>query len=244
MPEDERSSSTAQVNETERLLAEGEIEVEGLLPWSSNYTFLVTVGEGDDSIRAVYKPGRGERSLWDFPSGLYRREIAAYELSESMGLGIVPETILRSEGPFGAGSLQRFVDADFSEHYFTLLEDPVHAEALRVIAGFDLVANNADRKGAHILLGPQGRLFGIDHGLCFHSEPKIRTVMWDFIGEEVPAAVLEGCAAIADRGCDGTEAFLAPAEQAALVRRARELLGSARFPAPSAGGRSYPWPLV
>ncbi len=135
--------------------------------------------------RAVYKPLRGERPLWDFPDGLYRREVAAYELSAALGWSLVPETVARDDGPYGAGSYQRFVDADFTEHYFTLLEQPDHHDLLRRIAVFDLVANNADRKSGHCLLGDDGNIWGIDHGLCFAVPPKLRTVMWDFAGEPI-----------------------------------------------------------
>ena len=147
------------------------------------------------SERCVYKPGRGERPLWDYPGGLFRREVAAYELSAALGLEVVPETVLRLDGPHGEGSVQRFVDADFSEHYFTLLDEPLYHAQLRKIAAFDLLANNGDRKGGHLLKDPAGRIWGIDHGLCFHVENKLRTVMWDFAGEELPPEVLAGCEA-------------------------------------------------
>jgi len=155
------------------------------MPWSSNGTYLVEICSDSDPMRAVYKPGRGERPLWDFPDGLYRREVAAYVVSEALGWGLVPETVLR-DGPLGPGSLQRFVDADFSQHYFTLLEFPEHHDALKAICTFDLLANNADRKGGHCLLGTDNRVWSVDHGLCFHTDPKLRTVMWDFEGMPVP----------------------------------------------------------
>ena len=149
MPTDERPPGSR----TLTLLRQGHIELQGRMPWSSNSTFLVTVCADDEPIQAIYKPHRGERPLWDFPDGLYRREVAAYELSEALGWRLVPETVLRDEAPFGTGSLQRFVEADFEQHYFTLLEDhPETHDALRAIATFDLVANNADRKSGHCLL--------------------------------------------------------------------------------------------
>ena len=229
-----------------RLLAEGEVEVEGRLPWSSNLSFVARVSAGEESMLAVYKPGRGERSLWDFPPRLYRREIVAYQVSEALGLGIVPETVLRRDGPFGEGSLQRFVDADFSEHYFSLLEDRERHAALRRIGAFDLLVNNADRKGGHCLLGKDGRIWAIDHGLCFHTDPKLRTVIWDFAGEIVPEEVTSRCALLAERSCaeEVVAGLLDDDEVDALVRRAVALGKGARFPIPSDDYRHYPWPWV
>jgi hypothetical protein len=249
VPEDERSPSAPDLNDGRReewlsLLEAGDIEVEGRMPWSSNATLLVTVRLAGREMRAIYKPGDGERPLWDFPDGLFRREIAAYELSEALGFSIVPETVMRSEAPYGAGSLQRFVDADFEQHYFTLLERPSAAPALRLLAGFDLLANNADRKGGHVLIDADGHIWGIDHGLCFHPAPKLRTVMWDFAGEELPAPVLAACERVLDDMPERLRPLLVPAELRGLGRRARELLGSRRFPEPDLDDRPYPWPLV
>src|SRR5665213_627999 len=179
----------AAVPEYLEILGSGEIEVEGRMPWSSNGTFLVSVTRGEDTLGAIYKPGRGERPLWDFPGGLFRREVAAFELSRHLGWGLVPETVLRHDGPLGRGSVQRFVDADFAEHYFTLMEHPVHHQRLREMATLDLLLNNADRKSGHCLLG-ECRIWGIDNGLSFHDEPKLRTVIWEFAGEDVPDYLL------------------------------------------------------
>src|SRR5438105_2970991 len=191
------------------------------MPWSSNSTFLVTVCADDEPIQAIYKPHRGERPLWDFPDGLYRREVAAYELSEALGWRLVPETVLRDEAPFGTGSLQRFVEADFEQHYFTLLEDhPETHDALRAIATFDLVANNADRKSGHCLLAGDGHIWGIDHGLCFHLEPKLRTVIWDFAGEQIPDHLLADLDGLASHPAPALEMLLSPAELGAVTRRA------------------------
>src|SRR5207244_2601929 len=113
--------------------------------------------------QAIYKPHRGERPLWDFPDGLFRREVAAYVLSETLGWRLVPETVLRDEAPFGIGSLQRFVEADFEQHYFTLLEgDESTHGALRAMCAFDLLLNNADRKSGHVLIDGDGHIWGID----------------------------------------------------------------------------------
>ena len=226
------------------LLASGEVEVEGRMPWSSNATFLVQVtGEGG-TARAIYKPEAGERPLWDYPSGLCAREVAAFELAVALGLEIVPETVLREDGPYGRGSLQRFIDADFEAHYFTLLEEPRHREALRCIAGFDLVANSGDRKGGHLLLAPSGQIFAIDNGLCLLVEDKLRTVMWDFAGEEVPDAVLAGCRVLAEAVPPALEALLDDLECVALMERAERLVARPIFPHPWRDHRSYPWPLV
>ena len=246
MPEDERPPPAADLSGPAwlELLAEGELEVLGRLPWSSNYSFLATVRLGGIEQRAVYKPGRGERPLWDYPGGLFRREVAAYELSAALSLGIVPETVLRQAGPHGEGSVQRFVDADFSEHYFTLLNEPLHHPQLRQIAAFDLLLNNGDRKGGHLIIDAEQRIWGIDHGLCFHVEGKLRTVMWDFAGEELPADVLRGCELVVDSVPDLVAALLEQDECAALRRRAVALLRKPLFPSPRDDYRAYPWPLV
>jgi uncharacterized repeat protein (TIGR03843 family) len=225
------------------LLTGGAITVKGRMPWSSNATFLVEVRRDSASTLAVYKPGRGERPLWDFPPGLYKREIAAYLLSEALGWGLVPLTVPR-EGPLGDGSLQLFVAADFEQHYFTLHEKPEHHDALRRICAFDLLANSADRKSGHCLLGPDGRIYGVDNGLSFHVEPKLRTVIWEFAGQPVPGAILADVRRLVESGLPGPlAARLSPAERKALLARARRLLTDPRFPTDTTG-RRYPWPLV
>ncbi len=225
------------------LLARGDIAVKGRMPWSSNATFLVELGLDGASALAIYKPERGERPLWDFPPGLFKREIAAYLLSEALGWGLVPLTVAR-DGPFGEGSLQLFVAADFEQHYFTLLEKPEHRERLQRICLFDLLANNADRKSGHCLLGADGHIYAIDNGLSFHAEPKLRTVIWDFGGEPVPRPVLADVRRTLGRAVPAPLGeLLDPAEQEALLARSRRLLREARFPADRSGHR-YPWPLV
>ncbi len=226
------------------LLAEGSIEVRGRMPWSSNGTYLVTLSRGDVHAAAVYKPARAERRLWDFPHGLHRREVAAYELSLALGWPLVPETVDRADGPLGAGSLQRFVDADFEQHYFTLVEDPAHHRALKRMAVFDVTANNADRKGGHCLLDGDGHVWGIDHGLCFHAQPKLRTVIWDFAGDPIDDADLRDLERlVAGPLPPALAALLEPEERAAVVARARRLLRTGRLPEPRSE-RPYPWPLV
>ena len=228
------------------LLCHGEITVKGRMPWSSNATFLTEVCSQDHLTLAVYKPARGERQLWDFPAGLGPREVAAYELSEALGWGIVPETVLRDEGPMGEGSLQRFVPADFEHHYFTLYEDADerwHGE-LRRVCVFDLLANQTDRKSGHCLLGEDGRIYAIDNGLSFHAEFKLRTVIWEFGGEDIPTPLLDDVARFVEGGVPEPLArLLDPFERDALLARGRALLNERRFPI-DGSGRRYPWPLV
>ena len=240
MPQDERPPAADVVT----LLAEGEVEIVGRMPWSSNHTFLVTCSSAGDEVGAVYKPERGERPLWDFPGGIFRREVAAYELSAALGWGLVPETIAREDAPFGLGSLQRFVDADFSQHHFTLVEDEHHHDRLRTICAFDVVANNADRKSGHCLLGQDGTIWAIDHGLCFHRDPKLRTVIWEFAGERVPERLLDDLDVLA-RSLPGSLAGLLPrAEIDAVRRRALDLRASGHFPLPDPDRHHFPWPPV
>jgi uncharacterized repeat protein (TIGR03843 family) len=228
---------------TADVLQHGEVEVLGRMPWSSNATYLCEVRCGDDVIRAIYKPRRGERPLWDFPSGLDHREVAAYELSEALGWDLVPRTILR-DGPLGMGSLQQFVDADFQQHYFTLYEDEANHPQLRAMCAFDLIGNNTDRKSGHCLLGVDGRIRGIDHGLMFHRDFKLRTVIWEFGGEALPNPLTEDIARIADEPLpDSLAVLLDPFERDAVQARARALLRSGCFPIDETG-RRYPWPLV
>jgi uncharacterized repeat protein (TIGR03843 family) len=224
------------------LLARGEITLKGRMPCSSNATFLAEVAlEGATSL-AVYKPARGERPLWDFPRGLFRREIAAYHLSEALGWGLVPLTLER-DGPYGEGSLQAFVDADFAQHYFTLVENADHRARLERICAFDLIANNADRKSGHCLLAGS-TIYAIDNGLCFHAEPKLRTVIWDFAGDPIPAPVLDDVRRLLDTGLPkAVTALLDAGERRALTARARKLLADGHFPVDETGTR-YPWPLV
>ena len=225
------------------LLREGEIEVEGRMPWSSNATFLVTVRLGDREGRAVYKPVRGERPLWDFPPGLHKREVAAFQLSEAMGLHVVPPTVLR-HGPLGDGSFQWFVDAVFEEHYFTMYEQrPELHDQLRAIAVLDLIANNTDRKGGHCLVDTDGKVWAIDNGLCFSSDFKLRTVIWEFGGEPIPDGLLTGVREVADRAPLTVSTLLDDDEVAAMQERARWVLEHPVFPVDGTG-RRYPWPLV
>ena len=226
------------------ILRTGEVELLGRMPWSSNATFLVESCLGDESLQAVYKPRKGERPLWDFPSGLCQREVAAYELSTALGWDLVPLTVLRADGPMGEGSMQQFVDADFEQHYFTLLEDESHHDAFRRLCVFDLLANNTDRKSGHVLIDADGHIWAIDNGLSFHHEFKLRTVIWDFAGEPIPEELVEDVAALLERGFPRPLlATLDPFERDALKMRARAVVAEGTFPVDSTG-RRYPWPLV
>jgi uncharacterized repeat protein (TIGR03843 family) len=239
MPTDERQP----VADALTVLAEGEIEIQGRMPWSSNATFLVSVTLDRARLMAIYKPHRGERQLWDFPDGLYRREVAAYRLAKDLGWPLIPETIVRTEAPFGEGSLQRFVEADFDQHYFTLLEEERHRPALQAMSVFDIVANNADRKGGHCLLDSEDGIWGIDHGLCFNVAPKLRTVIWDFAGEPIPETLLADLRRLALEPPASLESLLHPTEAEAVLRRAEQVAATAVFPDPGEG-RPYPWPLL
>lgn len=229
------------------LLREGDIDVEGRMPYSSNATFLVDLRLDADDVspsgRAIYKPLRGERPLWDFPSGLYKREVAACVLSDAMGLHVVPPTVVR-DGPFGEGSLQWFIDARFEEHYFTLFEqrEDLH-DQFRNIAAFDIVANNTDRKSGHCLIDADDRVWAIDNGLCFASDFKLRTVIWEFGGEQLSDDLRARVRNVAIEPPRSLEAFLDADEMEALVDRARMLAEGGIFPIDSTGQR-YPWPMV
>jgi hypothetical protein len=233
-------------DEALELLADGEMRLIGLLPNASNYTFLAEVHLGDQSGLAVYKPRQGETPLWDFPDGtLCRREVAAYVLARALGWPSVPPTVLR-DGPHGQGSVQRYVDAEPGQHFFTLREST--PEAFIPFAAFDVVANNADRKGGHCLLDSGGTIWAVDHGVCFSPEAKLRTVIWDFAGEALPQGLLDGVARVAKElrsGSlrEGLLELLSKPEVDATARRAERLVSTGRFPMPGTG-RSYPWPPV
>jgi uncharacterized repeat protein (TIGR03843 family) len=230
------------------ILASGEMAVTGRFMWGSNYTFLARVTRDGNELPAVYKPSQGERPLWDFDQGtLSAREVAAYVTSHALGWDLVPPTVLRADGPAGPGSLQLYVDADPERHYFTFDDD--QKQRLRPVAVFDCLVNNADRKGGHVLLDPRGHLWLIDHGLCFHEEDKLRTVIWDFAGEEIPEELLQDVrrlhSLLQSDGelCAAYAVLLSRDEIEALSSRTDRLLTSRRFPVPDSH-RPYPWPLV
>lgn len=224
-----------------------EIEVEGRMPWSSNATFLTTLTCDGERHQAIYKPVRGERPLWDFEPGLHRRELAAFRLSEQLGVGVVPPTVVR-DGPLGEGSVQWFVQADHAQHYFTIFEArPDLHDQLRAIAVLDLLANNTDRKSGHCLIepaldAPDAQVWAIDNGLCFAAEYKLRTVIWEFAGEPVPDGLLDAVAPLVSELPAEIAALLDVTEVAALQARASRLVTERRFPRDT--GHRYPWPLV
>ena len=228
-----------------RVMAGGEVTVHGRIAGSSNVTLFATCTLDGTELAAVYKPARGERPLWDFPTGLHRREVAAYVLSEALGWGLVPPTIERLDAPLGIGSLQLFVDEDGESHYFTLRDESRWTESLHRMAVFDVVANNADRKSGHVLLAGD-RLWAIDNGLSFHCQPKLRTVIWDFAGDALSGeetAALERL--IEDPLPERLAELLDLDECVAVVRRASRLLKEGCLPAPADDDwRPYPWPLV
>ncbi len=213
------------------------------MPYSSNATFLVRISQGERSCRAIYKPLRGERPLWDFAPGLHRREVAAYRLAIAMGFDFVPITVLR-DGPLGEGSVQLLIDADFEQHYFTLFESqPELHDQFRDIAVFDIVANNTDRKSGHVLIDADKHVWGIDHGLCFAADFKLRTVIWEFGGEALPEPLLDAIRRVADTVPLEVASLLDSDEVEALTHRAAWLLEHRQFPVDDSG-RRYPWPLV
>lgn len=249
-------------------LDSGELQLAGRLVQASNATFLATLSCGDAQTECVYKPIRGERPLWDFPTGtLGRREVAAYEVSRLGGFDVVPVTVL-TDGPLGLGSLQAWVEADEAETsglvdliettrlplpgWFDVVEgldrldqsvSVVHAddEHLRRLAVFDVVINNADRKGGHIL-GSGGRVFGVDHGVSFHTDPKLRTLLWGWAGAELTADELRAVKRVHDDVPGQLGDLLAEVEVEALVRRAETLLRRGSFPRPRGHWPSIPWP--
>jgi uncharacterized repeat protein (TIGR03843 family) len=239
-----------------RLLRLGAVDTEhGVMRFGSNYTFLVTVRLDDIEALAVYKPRLGEAPLWDFPTGtLCKRELAAFYLSEALGWDLVPPTALREDAPRGIGSLQIFIHHDPNCHYFRF--EPRHLPQIKRFLAFDVVANNADRKGGHVLLDAADHIWGIDHGLCFNHVPKLRTVMWEFGSDEMPLAgtpipddVLADLRCLLAKLQTPDDAvlqlihLLAEEEVTALRRRLATLINHGTFPMPRPGG-SRPWPPV
>jgi uncharacterized repeat protein (TIGR03843 family) len=228
------------------VLRNGEPDVLGRMPWSSNMTYLVNLACDETELLAVYKPQRGERPLWDFPRGtLALREVAAFEVSEALGWGLVPDTVMR-DGPAGPGMMQRFVEHDPEEHYFTLFEQ--HPEAFRRMAAFDIAINNTDRKGGHCLIDRDGHIWGVDHGVSFHAQWKVRTVIWDFANEPLPAALTADLERVADelRGALGARLreLLDRFEVDGVRARVEHLLALGALPEAGSGYHAYPWPLV
>jgi uncharacterized repeat protein (TIGR03843 family) len=238
----------AQLAGSDAMLERGEVEVLGLLPYSSNYTFLARLRSEESEALAVYKPDRGERPLWDFPPGtLAAREVATFRLSEAAGWHIVPPTVLRDDAPLGPGSLQLFVEHDPELHYLTLMQQRL--DDFRVFAALDAVVNNADRKAGHVLQDANGRVWAVDHGLTFNVEPKLRTVIWQFaeepLGDPLRSELDRLGAELARPGGLGDELteLLSPEESAATLARVETLLVEDCFPAPTSD-RPLPWPII
>jgi uncharacterized repeat protein (TIGR03843 family) len=242
-----------EVNDVLEILNHGNIDLKGEFLWGSNYTFLVQLTHRGSALPVVYKPIKGERPLWDFPpASLAHREVAAFLVNEMLGWDMVPATVYRMDGPLGPGSMQLFVDHDPEYHYFNFSEQD--RQRMRPVILFDLLINNADRKGSHILIGSDKRIWLIDHGLCFHEEYKLRTVLWDFVGDSIPAEL-----------CDDLERFrlqldpqgnslskqasnlnehLSVGEIRSLAQRAVDLIAIGHFPAPDPRRRNFPWPQL
>ena len=233
-------------DETRSALLYGELSRLEPVPWGSNATFLVAVSHDSRTLDAIYKPRSGERPLSDFPSGtLYKREYAAYLVARALKWDFIPTTVVR-DGPYGVGSVQQFIDSDLQSNYFTLREEVPWA--LERIALFDCLSNNADRKAGHCFKGLDGRVWSIDHGLTFHQQPKLRTVIWDFAEQPIPRDLLEQVEGLMGELGSGGEfqralgSLLAMEEVEALRQRSAKLLREARFPDLDPFRRNVPWP--
>jgi len=227
-------------------LQNGELKLKGQFMLGSNYTFLVDVHYENKTYPAVYKPSRGEQPLWDFPeSTLALREVGAYIVSEALGFHFVPFTTLRADGPHGSGSLQQYIEYDPEYHYFNFSDED--KAKLKPVVLFDLLVNNADRKGSHVFFDTDShKLWAIDHGICFHEYDKLRTVIWDFAAEPIPDDLLSCISHLSSNQSLLTDLqpYLSPREIAALKSRAKALIASKVFPRPPQGRRSFPYPPV
>ena len=219
----------------------GDYELKGQFTFGSNYTFLVSVHHEGKEYPAVYKPLQGEQPLWDFPENtLAGREVAAYLVSEALGFHIVPFTTLRNDGPYGAGSLQQYIDYDPEYHYFSFSDED--KQLLKPIVLFDMLCNNADRKGSHVFFeNATHKLYAIDHGICFHEDDKLRTVLWDFSGQKIPQDLL-ACLSLGRSLLTDLERYLSPGEISALRARADSIVKRGVFPRQPRDRRAMPWP--
>lgn len=231
------------------MLRKGKMDVIQLLPWSSNYTFLAQISKDNQSTLAVYKPRRGERPLWDFAKDtLYKREIAAFVISDALGWELVPPTVKR-QGEHGVGMVQLFIEHDPNEHFFTF-RDPWPPQLTRM-ALFDVIINNADRKGGHCLRDGQGHIWGIDHGVCFHEEAKLRTVIWEPAGKPIPPEMWQALCDLQQKlrqknnyTSRTLRTLLSEREISALQERLATLVASKELPLPAPDRRHVPWPMV
>jgi uncharacterized repeat protein (TIGR03843 family) len=235
--------------DTLRTLQEGELIISGQFMHSSNYTFLVQVRNGEQELPAVYKPQKGETPLWDFPAGsLCRREAAAFLVSEALGWELVPPTVFRKKGPLGKGAVQLFIKHDPELHYFSFPEEV--RQRLKSAALFDLVLNNADRKGSHILLDEQGHVWLIDHGTCFHRDFKHRSVIWDYAGQTIPSDFIRNLQNLLTKLDEDKTLlkelgdYISKEEIHALKTRIKILVELNTFPHPEKNRRAVPWPPI
>ena len=227
------------------LLTHGEVSVEGRILDSSNQALLVSVVHDGEEALACYKAEAGERPLWDFDDGLWRREVAAWELDVLLGTDLVPTTVAREDLPFGVGSLQWWVADATDDHYFTLREREELLGWFQDLSAFDVVANNADRKGGHVLFDGS-RCWAIDNGLCFHDEEKLRTVIWEYAETTLPDHLLEPLTRLAAGEVGNLRGLLSETENAALAQRAHDLVVASVLPSPreDRDWPPYPWPLI
>ena len=231
------------VRDLQAALQQGKFELKGQFVLGSNYTFLVHVNHAGEQYAAVYKPSKGEQPLWDFPeSTLAQREVAAYLMSEMLGFDFVPFTILRDDGPYGPGSLQQYIEYNPEYHYFNFTKED--KALLQPVVFFDLLINNADRKGSHVFFEDgTHKLWLIDHGLCFHEEDKLRTVLWDFAGGPIPDDLLARLSST--EGWRGIlEPYLSRREITAMLARAKALFASRVFPRAPESRRAFPYPPI
>jgi len=226
-------------------LTHGSLEVRGRLLDASNASLYCTVTWRDETSACIYKPRIGERPLWDFPTGtLSQRELAAYLISEWLGWGIVPPTVWR-DGPYGPGMVQHWVDVDETVDLVELVRS--NRKSLRQMSVFDVVINNADRKGGHLLPTPSGRIYGIDHGVTFSTEGKLRTLLWQWMGERIPKDLLTALQNLSvclrePKRRDELMEYLAGDEVDATISRIDTLLRTRRHPEPSEDWPALPWP--
>ncbi len=231
-------------------LHNGAIELEGQFLNSSNYTFLCKLTHETNLYRIVYKPRKGEQPLWDFPVGtLTKREAAAFLVSEWLGWSLVPACLYRTrKTPLGAGSVQIYMEHDLEQHYFNFTESQKHS--LQPLALFDLIINNADRKGGHIFFDEKQHLWAIDHGLCFHVENKLRTVIWDFAGMEIPPVLLQSMRQFIhgmspdNNRYEALAGLIRVSEIRAMLKRCEHILDHPHYIFPPTDRRPYPWPPV
>jgi len=240
-----RASRSWPLDQVLHVLSSGDMTAIELIPWGSNYTFAVRLQCDGCATLAVYKPLRGEAPLWDFPPGLYRREYASYVVAGLLGWDFIPPTIVR-DGQHGIGSVQLFVEHDGGADYFSFRS--TCADELKRMCAFDVIVNNADRKAGHCLKGADGRLWGIDHGLTFNVQPKLRTVIWDYGGEAIPQSLVDDLLDFRTDGARLRELYaavgdcLAKDELAMFLKRIDRLIEEPVYPAPYSR-RSHPWPL-